>query len=145
MACFEFDNLKYDISGNAVDNGKYTGLITLNFGSKYKFDAMGFFSGNLKGFPGVAEVYVSNDGVNWTIVPTACWNNVSGTPLVNTGKTPTDPWNGNTAGTSSLFDMGDVEGQYIRIGVVIGRNDSADYYNTINTREIVVYGTKVEG
>jgi len=144
MASFYFDNKMYDINGNATATGKYTGLITLNFGSKYKFDAMGFFSGSLQGFPGVAEVYVSDDGVNWKLVPTACWNNVSGTPLVNTGKAERDPWNGNTANYSSLFDMGDVEGQYIRIGVVIGRNDTADKYNTINTREIAVFGTKVE-
>jgi len=144
MACFEFDSNKYDINGNVKADGKYTGLITINFGSKYKFDAMGFFSGSLQGFPGVAEVYVSDDGVNWKLVPTACWNNVSGTPLVNTGKTPVDPWNGNTTDYSSLFDMGGVTGQYIRIGVIVGRNDTADKYNTINTREIAVYGTKVE-
>ena len=144
MACFEFDNKKYDEKGNVDANGKYTGLITLNFGSKHQFDAVGFFSGSLEGFPGVAEVYVSDDGVNWKLVPSACWNKVSGTGIVNTGKTPADPWNGNTANYSSLFDMGGVTGQYIRIGVVVGRNDTADMYNTINTREIAVYGKKIE-
>jgi hypothetical protein len=38
--------------------------------------------------------------------------------------------------------MGGVTGQYIRIGVVIGRYDSSAKYNTINTREVIVYGEK---
>lgn len=143
MACFEFDENKYNINGKADDNAQYTGLITLNFGSKHKFDAFGFSSGSLEGFPGVAEVYVSDDGENWTRVPTACWDQVGGTALVNAGKTPADPWNGNTATVTCLFDMNGVTGQYIRLGVIIGRNDSEDKYNTINTREILVYGEKL--
>ena len=140
MACFEFDDKKYNISGGTDGNAIYTGLITLNFGSKHRFDAIGFASGSLEGFPGVAEVYVSDDGVNWTRVPTACWNNVNGTALVNCGTSPKDPWNGNTAKVTCLFDMEGVSGQYIRIGVVVGRNDEESKYNTINTREILVYG-----
>lgn len=143
MANFEFDDKTYNINGEVDENSDYTGLITLNFGSKHKFDAMGFASGSLKGFPGVAEVYVSDDGVNWTKVPSACWDNVNGTKLVSCGKTPGDPWNNNTATVTCLFDMDGVTGQYIRIGVIIGRNDDAAKYNTINTREILVYGEKV--
>ena len=140
MACFEFDDKKYNISGGTDGNAIYTGLITLNFGAKHRFDAIGFASGSLEGFPGVAEVYVSDDGVNWTRVPTACWNNVNGTALVNCGTSPKDPWNGNTAKVTCLFDMEGVSGQYIRIGIVVGRNDEESKYNTINTREILVYG-----
>ncbi len=143
MACFEFDDKKYNINGEVEAEAQYTGLITLNFGSKHKFDAMGFASGSLKGFPGVAEVYVSDDGVNWERVPTACWDNVNGTKLVNCGTSAKDPWNGNTADTTCLFDMSGVSGQYIRIGIIIGRNDDAAKYNTINTREILVYGEKL--
>jgi len=142
MACFEFDGNKYDINGKVSDNGKYIGLITLNFGEKYKFDAYGFSSGSLQGFPGVAEVYVSDDGVNWTIVPTACWDQVGGKDLVSAGKTPGDPWNNNSGTVTCLFDMAGVTGQYIRLGVIIGRNDQEVKYNTINTREILVYGEK---
>lgn len=144
MANFVFDDKTYNIKGEVDENSDYSCLITLNFGSKHKFDAMGFASGSLKGFPGVAEVYVSDDGVNWTMVPSACWDNVNGTKLVDCGKTPADPWNGNTASITCLFDMEDVTGQYIRIGVVIGRNDDAAKYNTINTREILVYGEKID-
>lgn len=143
MASFEFDQNKYDINGNVSTSGQYTGLITLNFGAKCKFDAFGFSSGSLQGFPGVAEVYVSDDGVTWTRVPSACWDQVNGTKLVNAGKTPADPWNGNSGTVTCLFDMGGVTGQYIRLGVVIGRNDSENQYNTINTREILVYGEKL--
>ena len=143
MACFEFDDKKYNINGVADENALYTGLITLNFGSKHKFDAFGFSSGSLEGFPGVAEVFVSDDGVNWTRVPSACWDNVTGTKLVNAGTTPGDPWNSNTSKVTCLFDMEGVSGQYIRIGIVVGRNDAENKYNTINTREILVYGEKV--
>ena len=143
MACFEFDDKKYNIKGEVDANAQYTGLITLNFGSKHKFDAMGFASGSLEGFPGVAEVFVSDDGVNWTRVPTACWDNVNGTKLVNCGTSPKDPWNSNTSKVTCLFDMAGVSGQYIRIGVIIGRNDEESKYNTINTREVLVYGEKL--
>ena len=142
MACWEFDDNKYNIKGEIDPTSDYTGLITLNFGSKHKFDTIGFASGSLQGFPGVAEVYVSDDGVNWTLVPTACWDNVNGKKLVSCGKTPADPWSSAQATVTCLFDMGGVSGQYIRIGVVIGRNDTEDKYNTINTREILVYGKK---
>ena len=144
MACFEFDDKKYDINGNVTEDGKYTGLITLNFGKRFIFDAIGFFSGNLKGFPGAAEVYVSDDGINWKTVPTACWDQITGTALVNCAKSPADPWNGNQANTSCLFDMEGVSGQYIRIGVAVGRSDKSSKYNTINTREIVVYGREIK-
>ena len=143
MGCFEFDGKKYDINGKENAEGKYIGLITLNFGSKYKFDAYGFSSGSLQGFPGVAEVYVSDDGVNWEIVPTACWDQVGGKTLVSAGKTPADPWNGNSGAVTCLFDMNQTSGQYIRLGIVIGRNDEESKYNTINTREILVYGEKI--
>lgn len=143
MANFVFDDKKYNINGEVDANSPYTALITLNFGSKHKFDAMGFASGSLEGFPGVAEVFVSDDGVNWTRVPSACWDNVTGTALVNCGTSPKDPWNGNTAKVTCLFDMEGVSGQYIRIGVVVGRNDKEAKYNTINTREILVYGEKI--
>ena len=144
MAAFEFDELHYNIQGETDASAPYTGLITLNFGSVHRFDAMGFASGSLEGFPGAAEVFVSDDGVNWTRVPTACWDGINGTPLVSCGTSVPDPWNSNTAKVTCLFDMAGVSGQYIRIGVVIGRSDEESKYNTVNTREILVYGEKME-
>lgn len=143
MANFVFDDKTYNINGSVDEDSEYTCLITLNFGSKHKFDAFGFASGSLEGFPGVAEVFVSDDGVNWTRVPSACWNQINGTALVNCGTSPKDPWNSNTAKVTCMFDMEGVEGQYIRLAIVVGRNDEEKMYNTINTREILVYGEKV--
>lgn len=144
MCNLTFDDNKYDIDGKVNADGKYTALITLNFGSRHSFDAIGFFSGNLEGFPGAAEVYVSDDGVNWTVVPTACWDQINGEDLVSCGTSPEDPYTGSgTAKTSCFFDMNGATGQYIRVGVAVGRNDSTDKYNTINTRELAVYGSKI--
>ncbi|MBQ8141088.1 MAG: hypothetical protein IJ038_05270 [Clostridia bacterium] len=144
MCNLTFDDNKYDIDGKVNADGKYTALITLNFGSRHSFDAIGFFSGNLEGFPGAAEVYVSDDGVNWTVVPTACWDQINGEDLVSCGTSPEDPYTGSgTAKTSCFFGMNGATGQYIRVGIAVGRNDSTDKYNTINTRELAVYGSKI--
>ena len=51
-----------------------------------------------------------------------------------------DPWKANTTDIICLFDMAEVEGQYIRLGVIIGRSDKTTMYNTINTRELLVFG-----
>ncbi len=143
MASFAFDDLRYDIQGQVGENAPYRGLITLNFGTVHRFDAMGFASGNLQGFPGAAEVFVSDDGVNWTRIPSACWDCINGKALVNCGPSAADPWNGNTAKTVCLFNMAGVQGQYIRIGVVIGSSGQESSYNLVNTREILVYGEKL--
>lgn len=135
-----FDKNRYDINGTQNDaEGKYTALITLNFGKMCEFDAVGFFSGSLEGFPGAAEVYISEDGVTWTRVATACWDAVNGKELVSAGKSPAD-YNGTTQKVGCLFDMSQCRGQYVRVGIVTGRYDQPGYYNTINTRELVVYG-----
>ena len=135
MSNIYFDDNKYDIEGKMDPNGKYTALITLNFGTKCRFDSIGFFSGNLQGFPGAAEVYVSDDAKNWTVISSACWDAVNGKALTNIGKTGPDPYNNNTAPAACLFGMEGFVGQYVRIGIVIGRSDSPKNYNTINTRE----------
>ncbi len=140
MSCLNFDDAKYDIDGTANADGKYTALITLNFGGLRRFDALGFFSGDQNGFPAVADVYVSEDGKNWTIVPTACYDGINSTAYVSLGTTPEDPYNGNTSAYSVLFDMDGAVGKYVRLGVAVGRANSYANYNSINTRELVVYG-----
>ncbi len=142
MANLTFDELKYDINGEAQEDGKYTALITLNLGQTCRIDAFGFYSGSLKGFPGAAETYVSNDGETWSVVPSACWDAVNGKALRSVGKSPADA-NGKVCSVTCLFDMGGITAQYIRLGIVIGRYDSEPYYNTINTREAVVYGERL--
>ncbi|MBQ9710241.1 MAG: hypothetical protein IJV67_06450 [Clostridia bacterium] len=142
MCNITFDDATYDVSGKASAEGKYRSLITLNFGRLCQFDAVGFASGSMNGFPGAADVYVSLDGEIWTLVPSACWNKIDGKAInpVSDAKTLADPWNGNTTEAICLFDMGEVEGVYVRIGVIHGRNDKTTMYNTINTREILVFG-----
>lgn len=142
MCNVTFDEHMYDVNGNVQADGKYRALITLNFGRACLFNAVGFASGSMNGFPGAADVYVSEDGVHWTLVPSACWDKINGGAIAacSDSKSLADPWNSNTTDTICLFDMAEVEGQYIRIGVVTGRCDKATMYNTINTREILVYG-----
>ncbi|MBQ4556232.1 MAG: hypothetical protein IJA60_01110 [Clostridia bacterium] len=140
MVRLDFDTKMYDIDGTENANGKYRALFTLNFGTKQQFEAIGFFSGNAFGFPAVADIYVSDDGENWTIVPTACYDGINSTSYVNLGPTPDDPYNGNNAAFGVLFDMSKAVGKYIRIGVAVGRSNAYENYNSINTAELVVYG-----
>lgn len=152
MAAMTFDEKTYDIAGNETAGDGYTALITLNFGQVHTFDAIGYFSGSLEGFPQVQEVFVSDDGVSWTRVESACYDALAMAEqekkLVSATGKPADPWNNNTATVQCLFDMGGVSGKYIRIGIHIGGDvDSVGLATlptqknqTINTREIVVYG-----
>ncbi len=142
-----FDDSLYTVDGQAGGaDAAYRALITLNFGSVHTFDAVGFFSGNLQGFPAAADVYVSDDGKNWTKVPTACWDALKDKALtgINKATLPKDLWNDYQAQAAALFDMGGISGQYIRLGIVTGRYDSSHMNNTINTRELVVYGNGAE-
>lgn len=152
MAAMYFDQNLYDIGGNVTTGDGYTGLITLNFGEIRSFDAIGYFSGSLGGFPQVQEVFVSDDGVNWTKVESACYDAIAmaeaGKSLTSVSTKVADPWNQNTATVQCLFSMGGVSGKYIRIGIRIGGDVDnvgieqlpAQEKQQINTREIVVYG-----
>lgn len=137
-----FDEYKYSINGEVKDDGEYTSLITLNFGKVTTFHAIGYFSGNLKGFPQAQDVFVSDDGVNWTKVPSACYDTFVTTLVsINPSSTP-DPWNGNKASAFGGTSMNNASGKYIRIGVIRGGiidgNDSG--LEEINTRELAVFG-----
>ena len=145
MCNITFDEKKYNVNGVDDENAPYRALITVNLGDVFNIDAFGWASGSLEGFPGAAEVFVSEDGENWTVVKSACYDKVNGKSIVacSDASTLKDPWNGNTTQTVCLFDMGGVKAKYIRIGVVIGRSDTSSKYNTINTREILVYGNPI--
>lgn len=140
-ARFTFDDKKYNIDGDVDDSALYSCLITLNFGKAHIFDAIGFCSGDMNGFAGTAEVFVSDDGITWTRVPTACWDKIYGSAISACSTNPVDAMGG-TPGKTCLFNMGGVRGQYVRMGIVIGRNDQTQYHNTISTRELVVYGSE---
>lgn len=136
---FKFDSNTYNVQGEIDPNGDFTGLITLNFGSIHRFDAIGF----VDGVPGAAAVYVSNDGINWTVVPTACWDEANGARVATCGVAPTDLCNHNAQVNAYLFDMEDVLGQYIRIGIINEQSELVSNYSDFCTREILVYGEKV--
>ncbi len=133
-----FDDKTYNVNGEVDASSPYTALLTLNFGSLKTFEAIGYSSGNLKGFPQAQDVYVSDDGVNWTLVPSACFDTELApvSSLADKAKTQ-DPWFNNTPKQEVLFSMENVSGKYIRIAVHRGANVD---YNGINTREILVFG-----
>ena len=89
MAAIVFDDAKYNVNGEKSSDGKYTSLITLNFGQERKFDAIGYFSGNTEGFPQAQDVFVSDDGENWTKVEKACYDSYT-CPLASVTITASD-------------------------------------------------------
>jgi len=133
-----FDDKTYNISGEEDASSPYTALFTLNFGSVKTFEAIGYSSGNLKGFPQAQDVYVSDDGVNWTKVPSACFDtDIAPVASIKDKSGTRDPWNNNEPKQEVLFSMENVSGKYIRIAVKRGAD--VDYHG-INTREILVFG-----
>jgi len=134
-----FDSNKYDINGNVAEDGAYEALFTYNFGNKVTLDAIGYMSGNLSGFPQAHDVYVSNDGVNWLKIGTACQNRAGGDGIKNVTAKPQDT-NGSTSGACVMFDMGGVSAQYVRLAVITGLTVESAY--DINTLEVAGYGKK---
>ncbi len=133
-----FDDKTYNVNGEEDLSSPYTALFTLNFGSVKTFEAIGYSSGNLKGFPQAQDIYVSDDGINWTKVPSACFDTELAPVASITDKSGTrDPWYNNEPKQEVLFSMENVSGKYIRIAVKRGAD--VDYHG-INTREILVFG-----
>ncbi len=133
-----FDDKTYNVSGEEDASSPYTALFTLNFGSVRTFEAIGYSSGNLKGFPQAQDIYVSDDGINWTLVPSACFDTDIVPVASIADKSGTrDPWYNNEPKQEVLFSMENVSGKYIRIAVKRGAD--VDYHG-INTREILVFG-----
>lgn len=137
-----FDDYHYDIDGTQNVSGKYTALITLNFGEMCKFEAFGFLAKN--GLLGAADIYVSSDGTNWSKVPTACWDMVNGNPVTKCNSVAEKNSKDGLSITNDgcyLFDMAGAEGMYLRVGIIIGH-----YYNSVATpgksvvRDLVVFG-----
>lgn len=158
-----FDEHKYTIGGTRSADGEFTALITLNFGEVCAFDAIGYIrGGNLDGPLGFAQaqkVYVSDDGIHWTLVESASYDAVrmasEGQKLHNT--TGNLPDSNSAKGNNYFFDMNGVRGQYIRVGIILGMEQEAaanlmegtGIYTacwaeeqTVNFRELAVLGTK---
>ena len=138
---FYFDGGDYAIDGTQAQDEKYSALITYNFGQIVTMDAIGYLSGNMNGFGRAQDIYVSNDGIVWTKIESACFDVDSladGESYTNLGKILPDK-NGNTTSAFALFDMGGVQAKYVRVGIVTGIT-TADL--DMNTQELIVYGTK---
>ena len=139
---FHFDGKKYDVSGKQDDHEQFSALITYNFGKEVTLDAIGYLSGSMDGFAQAQCVFISNDGKTWEKIETACYDTVAlkkqGGELINLGKILKDS-KGKNADAFTLFDMGGVKAQYVRVGIITGVivND----WDT-NTYELVVYGRK---
>ncbi len=133
-----FDHLTYNIQGEEDASAPYTALLTLNFGESKTFEAIGYAAGNLVSFPQAQDVYVSDDGVNWKKVPSACFDTyVAPVAGIEDRTDAKDPWNNNTPTREVLFDMQNVSGKYIRIGIIRGARDS---YHGMTARELLVFG-----
>ncbi len=146
VARMHFGDARYDISGTAKEDGKYQALITLNFGARNRFDAIGFFTNAIYRVPGICEVFVSDDAKTWTRVPSACWNGITGVTLTDLGSTTPDLATGKAATSGAIFSMNNAEGQYIRIGIIRGTFSISNIYSDdqmINPRELVVYGQRL--
>ncbi len=132
-----FDKQQYNVNGEVVEKDGYMGLITLNFGSVKTFEAIGYAHFQQGGIPTAQDVYVSDDGVNWTKVETACYGTDTALKSVSGGR---DPWYNNQAKFEVLFSMGNVKGKYIRIGYVASDIKDAVGYTGISVSELMVYG-----
>jgi len=136
---FHFNGKHYGIGGNEDENEKYSALITFNFGKTVTLDAIGYMSGSMDGFAQAQDVFISEDGVTWAKVESACYDAIS---LKSSGSalkkiaSPKDK-SGKTASACTMFDMGGVRAKYVRVGIITGVvvND----WDT-NTYELAIYG-----
>lgn len=121
---------RFNVNGESGrDDSIYMSLLTYNFGKKMTFEAFMFItkvSTNINDFPQAGDIYISDDGINWTLA--GSWDRPAlrsaAKDYVWFGKPLTDSLSGaNPAGTVG-FSLGGVSGQYIRFATVmgIGRN-----------------------
>ena len=169
MASLYFDHYRYNVGGVRTMDGEFTALITLNFGSVHTFDAIGYVSGSRFGIPQAQKVYVSDDGMNWTLVAEASYDALKmaaqGQKIAFASGELKDELTGGS-GNNMIFSMNGAQGKYIRIGVIAGaemsstspmlvgaltsarkgqdiyNSDTIDVVERINTRELVVFGSK---
>ena len=136
-----FDENKYFVNGKVDNDEPYDALITYNFGEVVNITAIGYFSGTTGGYAQAQDVYISNNGLDWTSI-SAGYDMTLGGEWVTFDKEniPTDS-KGKASDTFVLYSAGEegVYAQYVRIGIRVG-STNATY--DMNTFELVIYGKK---
>lgn len=148
----------YNVKGEiGASDSIYVSLLTYNFGKVMNLEAFGYFTNNINAFPRAADIYVSNNGVEWSIVGKYDGNQmrVDGSEFVSAAATSPEDSLGGTTSTNPLWSLEGTSAQYLRIAIVKGSGalTSANPDNTydgwstktssvsIAAREIVVFGT----
>lgn len=150
----------YNVKGETGKTDSiYKTLVTYNFGKKMDFDAFGYFTNGTNAYLGAVDLYVSDDGVNWTSV--GYYNNIvkNGDTLSFKGYDTTsivDPKDANNAQIDisqgagkrgcPFWSLDGVTGQYLRVAVLVGNQQSSGQPTLDSTacsfREMVVYGVE---
>lgn len=130
------------IDGTVNDIEQFKCLVTFNFGKQVNATAIAFFANTTAGMPQSIEIFTSNDGVSWSIVPGAYYDTSSGSVITTAVGVPSGS-DGNTTGAMAIVDLKSasvgITAQYIRIGIIDGVTASNKTYD-LNVQEIAVYG-----
>lgn len=166
----------YDVTGNTYTSAPnantgniYLSLITYNFGATKTVDYLALVDGNTNtsndgnvSYIQAADIYVSNDGKNWTLASywdlttpkmEGNWTTFRDTNLFKTGLLGADA-NNKTNTTNryvTMLDLHGVQAQYVRLGITVpcGSNtNKSNYYganandlnSNMNIRDILLIG-----
>ncbi|MBQ7383367.1 MAG: hypothetical protein IJV72_01065, partial [Clostridia bacterium] len=166
---------RYNVKGETGKSDSiYMAYITFNFKKVASIDSFGYVSNSYGNLLAAADVYVSNDGENWTLVGyyDQIQGKVDGDPdfksidakLLGTdrnNKVFTDDTtvenNNGAKGRVYLFDLNGAEGQFLRICATACNRQTAsdvtDYnshipaykdFTSCSWREMMVYGTLLD-
>ena len=155
-------NKTYNYLGKSgEDDSIYRLIMTCNFGKLATLEALGFVGGGGNNMPQAADVYVSKDGENWTLIGywdrTAMRMNGEDMPTVDASELGMDATEQvYSSGKIILFDLKNTEAQFLRICAISNAgkgkpadvNDYTTYSNTYEEksswRELLVYGTLLD-
>ena len=102
MSNFTGDTHFIDGTVNSIE--QFKALVTFNFGSSVNMTAVGFLANTTDGMPQSIEIFSSNDGVTWSIVPGAYYDTSSGSTITVATSVPTGS-DGNTTGSMALVNL----------------------------------------
>lgn len=143
----------YNVTGETgKEDSRYIFLLTYNFGKVMELDAIGFYAQNANAILRAADIYISNNGTDWTLVGMYDGNQlrVEGRELVSSGKSPADALAG-SVNFSYLWSLEGHSARYVRVAAVkgLGVNASESYDgfsadpatgSGVDFRELVIYG-----